>query len=104
MAKFSSAVGIPALGLVLVHFGWRVNFALTGILSVVYFAAFFRVLSEPQPGCEVDGNGARIHSLWWSQPEDPERARKARRSSNLITRKNVIVGAIAGAGPNTFSE
>ena len=41
MAKFSSAIGIPILGAVLVHFGWRANFAVTGIISVIYLALFF---------------------------------------------------------------
>src|ERR1051326_5153968 len=38
MAKFSSAIGVPILGLLLLHFGWRWNFAATGIVSLVYFA------------------------------------------------------------------
>jgi MFS family permease len=53
MAKFSSAVGIPALGLVLVHFGWRANFALTGILSVIYFAAFFAFYRNPSQDAKL---------------------------------------------------
>src|SRR5262245_16059054 len=47
MAKFSSAVGIPLLGLVLIHFGWRANFALTGIISVLYLALFFAFYRNP---------------------------------------------------------
>src|SRR5947209_15445802 len=40
MAKFSSAIGIPILGLVLLHFGWRWNFAATGVISVLFLALF----------------------------------------------------------------
>src|SRR6266849_7092518 len=36
-AKFSSAIGIPLLGLLLLHFGWRWNFAATGFISLLYF-------------------------------------------------------------------
>jgi MFS family permease len=33
MAKFSSAIGVPAIGLVMLRFGWRWSFAATGIIS-----------------------------------------------------------------------
>ena len=46
-AKFSSAIGIPLLGLILVRYGWRWNFAVTGIISLLYFALFFFVYRNP---------------------------------------------------------
>src|SRR5215475_995110 len=47
MAKFSSAIGVPLLGLVLLHFGWRANFAVTGVISLVYFALFYAIYRNP---------------------------------------------------------
>lgn len=47
-AKFSSAIGIPLFGLVLLRFGWRTCFAVTGILSAAYLVAFFLFYREPQ--------------------------------------------------------
>jgi MFS transporter, ACS family, D-galactonate transporter len=47
-AKFSSAIGVPFLGLLLLHFGWRVTFAATGGLSLVYFALFYLVYHNPR--------------------------------------------------------
>ncbi len=47
MAKFSSVVGIPLVGIVLLKFGWRWSFALTGALSLVYFLLFWRVYRDP---------------------------------------------------------
>jgi MFS transporter, ACS family, D-galactonate transporter len=46
-AKFSSAIGVPFLGLVMLHFGWRWTFATTGALSLVYFALFFWSYRNP---------------------------------------------------------
>jgi len=46
-AKFSPAVGIPVVGLLLIHFGWRASFAFTGILSLLYFALFARTYRNP---------------------------------------------------------
>jgi sugar phosphate permease len=46
-AKFSSAIGVPFLGLLLVHFGWRCTFAATGMLSLFYFALFYLTYRNP---------------------------------------------------------
>src|SRR3954453_2512763 len=40
-AKFSSAIGVPVLGIMLLKFGWRWSFAATGLASFLYFLAFF---------------------------------------------------------------
>ncbi len=47
-AKFSPAVGIPFVGLLLIHFGWRFSFAFTGVLSLLYFAVFAKIYRDPQ--------------------------------------------------------
>ena len=46
-AKFASALGVPVLGVVLLTLGWRWSFALTGVLSLAYFAAFTRFYRDP---------------------------------------------------------
>src|ERR1700737_2732937 len=46
-AKFSSVVGVPFLGILLLHFGWRWSFAATGFISLFYFALFYRVYRNP---------------------------------------------------------
>jgi sugar phosphate permease len=47
-AKFSSAIGVPLLGLLLLHIGWRWSFAFTGLLSLAYFVVFWIVYRDPQ--------------------------------------------------------
>jgi sugar phosphate permease len=54
-AKFSSAIGIPIMGLLLIRFGWRWSFAGTGALSLVYFLLFHRLYRNP---CEDRGLSA----------------------------------------------
>lgn len=39
-AKFGPAIGVPLVGFLLIHFGWRWSFAASGILSFIYFGAF----------------------------------------------------------------
>lgn len=46
-AKFSSVIGVPLIGVVLLEFGWRWSFALTGLLSLGYFLAFWMIYREP---------------------------------------------------------
>jgi MFS transporter, ACS family, D-galactonate transporter len=46
-AKLSSAIGVPLIGILLLHFGWRWSFAATGFISLFYFAFFYRVYREP---------------------------------------------------------
>ena len=46
-AKFASAIGVPLIGILLIHIGWRLSFATTGLLSLLYFALFYFVYREP---------------------------------------------------------
>ena len=46
-AKFASAIGVPLIGIVLIHAGWRWSFAFTGVISFAYFVYFSRVYRDP---------------------------------------------------------
>ena len=46
-AKFSSVIGVPLIGIVLLKAGWRWSFALTGFLSLAYFLFFWRIYKDP---------------------------------------------------------
>ncbi len=47
-AKFASAIGVPVIGIVLIKIGWRWSFALTGLISLLYFALFWAVYRDPE--------------------------------------------------------
>jgi MFS family permease len=49
-AKFASAIGVPIMGLLLFHFGWRWTFAATGLASFLYFLGFTFIYREPDDG------------------------------------------------------
>ncbi len=101
MAKFSSAVGIPVLGLVLLHFGWRANFALTGIISVVYFALFYAFYRNPSQDAKLSETEREYIRRGGAQPEDPQRAAAGAPLGYLITRKKVI-GLAIGYGSYNY--
>jgi MFS transporter, ACS family, D-galactonate transporter len=47
-AKFASAIGVPLIGVALISFGWRISFAITGVVSLFYFLAFYWIYRDPQ--------------------------------------------------------
>lgn len=49
-AKFSTAIGVPIIGALLLYAGWRVAFAATGFASLLYFVLFYFVYRDPPPG------------------------------------------------------
>jgi MFS family permease len=52
-AKFASAIGVPVIGIVLIHSGWRWSFAFTGAISFAYFLLFWRVYRDPDEDPEL---------------------------------------------------
>jgi ACS family D-galactonate transporter-like MFS transporter len=47
-AKLGPAIGVPVFGLLLIEFGWRASFAATGVVSLVYFLAFYVIYRSPR--------------------------------------------------------
>src|SRR5580704_15382941 len=46
-AKFSTAIGTPLIGIVLIHYGWRFSFGMTGVASFIFFLAFYFLYRNP---------------------------------------------------------
>ena len=55
-AKFSTAIGVPFLGVLLLRFGWRWSFAVTGLISFLYLILFYLTYFNPgeDPGLSTD--------------------------------------------------
>ncbi|HEX6771135.1 MAG TPA: MFS transporter [Acidobacteriaceae bacterium] len=49
-AKFSTAIGVPLIGALLLYAGWRWAFAATALASLLYFFIFFFVYRDPPRG------------------------------------------------------
>jgi len=52
-AKFSNAIGVPLIGLLLLYFGWRWSFAATGFTSFLYFLLFYFVYRNPSEDAKL---------------------------------------------------
>jgi len=46
-AKFGLAVGAPIIGILVLKIDWRWSFAITGFISLAYFALFTRIYRDP---------------------------------------------------------
>src|SRR5271170_2957304 len=71
-AKFSSAIGIPLIGLLLLHFGWRWSFAATGLVSFLYFVSFSLVYRNPSEDKGLSAREFQFILQGGGQPEDQE--------------------------------
>jgi ACS family D-galactonate transporter-like MFS transporter len=100
-AKFSPAVGIPFVGLLLIHFGWRLSFAFTGVLSLLYFLLFARIYRNPGDDPHLSAaERAYIQS-------DPGSATGAAPPSSYplgyLLRQRKILGAMIGFATYNYS-
>jgi MFS transporter, ACS family, D-galactonate transporter len=75
-AKFSTAIGVPFLGLLLLRFGWRWSFAATGLISLFYFALFYAFYRNPSEDKALTGAEREFIAKGGAQPEDQARAAK----------------------------
>jgi len=75
-AKFSSVVGIPLIGIVLLKAGWRWSFVMTGAISLAYFVYFWFIYRDPDEDAGlseaerqyIESGGANEPA----QPDEPE--------------------------------
>ncbi len=52
-AKFSNVIGVPMVAFVVVGFGWRWGFAVTALLSFLYFVAFYVLYRDPSADSQL---------------------------------------------------
>jgi MFS transporter, ACS family, D-galactonate transporter len=102
-AKFSSAIGVPFLGLLLLHFGWRFTFGATGLLSLVYFGLFYVFYSNPRDDRRLSATELdHIIQGGGGQAEQYTEGRQASRLGYLLLQPKVI-GLALGWGAYNYS-
>jgi ACS family D-galactonate transporter-like MFS transporter len=101
-AKFSSAIGIPILGVVLLHFGWRWNFAATGLISVLFLALFYAFYRNPSEDKLLSATERKYIARGGAQPEDRVRAEKGAPLLYLL-RQRAVWGLTLGFASYNYS-
>jgi MFS family permease len=99
-AKFASAIGIPLLGLLLVYFGWRWNFAATGFISLLYFALFYAFYRNPSEDQFLTAAEREFIARGGAQPEDRTKAAEGAALGYLLRQRKVCGLALGFASYN----
>jgi MFS transporter, ACS family, D-galactonate transporter len=99
-AKFSSAIGVPIIGILLLHFGWRWSFAATGIVSLIYFVLFYAFYRNPSEDAFLSAAEREFIRRGGAQPEDQVRASKGAPLGYLLRQRKVAGLALGFAAYN----
>ena len=101
-AKFASAIGVPLIGIVLIHTGWRWSFAFTGVISFAYFVYFWRVYRDPGDDPEL----TEIERRYIEDRREPHVAEEQieEKSSSLaaLLTKRKVLGLALGMGAYNY--
>jgi ACS family D-galactonate transporter-like MFS transporter len=100
MAKLSSAIGVPLLGILLLHFGWRWSFAATGFISVLFFVLFYAFYRNPSEDVRLSDAERQFIAKGGAQPEDRAKAAKGAPLWYLLRQRRVCGLALGFAGYN----
>ena len=100
-AKFASALGIPVLGVLLLKFGWRWSFAITGLVSLFYFALFSKIYRDPDDDpalSEIE----RQYILEDPHPPAPHAVEPPRASLGYLLQQRKVLGLAIGFGSYNY--
>jgi MFS family permease len=103
-AKFAPAVGVPLIGLLLLHIGWRLSFAATGVVSFLYFVLFWWLYRDPKADPSV--REAKPELLSADAPLQPEgyfENEQNRPSLSYLLRQPKILGLALGFGSYNYA-
>src|SRR5262249_38377868 len=100
MAKFSSAVGVPLIGILLLRFGWRWSFAATGFISILYFILFLVYYRNPSEDAALSIAEREFIARGGAQPEDRVKAAKGAPLGYLLRQPKVCGLALGFASYN----
>jgi ACS family D-galactonate transporter-like MFS transporter len=101
-AKFSSAIGVPLIGLLLIYFGWRWSFAATGFISFLYFVLFYLVYRNPSEDRELSAQEHAFILQGGAQPEDQSRIQSGGSLGYLLKQRKVY-GLALGWGAYNYT-
>jgi MFS transporter, ACS family, D-galactonate transporter len=99
-AKFASAIGVPIIGILLLHFGWRWSFAATGFVSFVYFLLFYAYYRNPSEDKLLSPAERDFIKKGGAQPEDQVTAAKGAPLGYLLRQREVCGLALGFAAYN----
>jgi MFS transporter, ACS family, D-galactonate transporter len=100
-AKFAPAVGVPLIGILLLHIGWRLSFAATGLISFLYFLLFYWMYRDPK---DDPGLSEREYNYILSETAgvQADTAPAERASLGYLLRRRKVIGLALGFGSYNY--
>jgi MFS transporter, ACS family, D-galactonate transporter len=100
-AKFSSAIGVPLIGILLLQMSWRWSFAFTGFISLGYFFLFWKIYRDPKDDPELTNR-----ELEYIAKDVPTGAsvdlQQTRASLGYLIRQRKVIGLAIGFGSYNY--
>lgn len=93
-AKFASAIGVPLIGAVLIRYGWRISFAATGVVSFLFFLAFYFVYSDPEDDRHLSSE--ELAYIRQAEPQHSQKTEGQPSSLSYLLRQQKVLGLVAG--------
>ncbi|HLV96103.1 MAG TPA: MFS transporter [Candidatus Acidoferrales bacterium] len=94
-AKLGAAIGVPLMGILLIHFGWRWSFAATGFISFFYFLLFWWLYRNPSEDRSLTERERRYILGGGANPEGSS-GRTQRSSLAYLLRQRKVGGLLLG--------
>jgi ACS family D-galactonate transporter-like MFS transporter len=106
-AKLASAIGVPLIGVLLIKFGWRWSFALTGLVSLLYFGLFSKIYCDPEDepaltDVERQYIAEETEPAQDAQGPSLQEAEPARASMGYLLRQRKVLGLAIGFGSYNY--
>ncbi len=101
-AKFSSAIGVPIIGIILLKAGWRWSFAITGFVSLAYFAYFWRVYKDPDDDPLLSERERRYIEDVDETPGAPHYTEEKQSSLLHLLSQRKVIGLAIGFGSYNY--
>jgi MFS family permease len=102
--KFSSAIGVPLIGILLLKVGWRWSFAATGLLSFLYFFLFSRVYRDPADDPALTARERDyILAPEAAEPAAAQVLPSQTASLGYLVRQPKVIGVAVGFGSQTYT-
>jgi len=98
-AKFAPAIGVPLIGMLLLRVGWRLSFAVTGLVSLLYFLLFYVIYRDPK---DDPGLTATEREYIEQAQSHPGAGASERASLGYLLRQPKVIGLCLGFGSYNY--
>jgi MFS transporter, ACS family, D-galactonate transporter len=101
-AKLGPAIGVPFVGLLLLHFGWRWSFGITAFISLIYLALFYLLYRNPGEDPRLSEAERQFIVQGGAQPEGLAASGKGASLAYLVSQRKVI-GLVLGSAAYNYT-